>query len=94
MNGLLDGAVATNVAVVPTSWKDKTPADILADFNELMAQTWDQCSIPDNIYIPWDRVRPVRFRLGKIKRAHRPARFDCFSREHRLQAMPRWSWLK
>jgi len=94
MDGLLNSACVTNMAVIPTSWNDKTPSDILADFNELITQTWDHCSIPDAIYLPWDRIRPVRFRLGKLKRARRPARFDCFSREQRLQARPGWSWLK
>jgi len=74
-----------NTSTHDSSWVDKAPADILADFNALIEQLYQgPQAAPDSILVPYRYVypAPVRFRItGK-----RGRRGSAIERERIRQA--------
>lgn len=50
-------AQVANNSSTNQAWKDKTPSEILSDFNALIEQWTGHDAVPDSILLPWGYVR-------------------------------------
>lgn len=63
------------------TWEEKTPQEILDDFNFILEKIYQNSLPPDRMYVPWWYVYGIAHTLVKNRRQRRPSFAKGFRRK-------------